>query len=73
MQTLARKRAEELFAEFTHEVDLAEKTPMSPEDRPTGHTVGPKTIHLPSDTKAELAGWRTTRRSATKSRSGRQS
>ena len=73
MQTRARKRAEELFAEFIREVDRAAKPAASPEEHVTVHAGGPKTLHLPSDTKVELAGFRTSRRSATKTSSGQRS
>lgn len=73
MQTRARKRAEELFAAFTREVDRAEEKAAMVEDQVTVHAGGPKTLHLPCDTKAELADRRTTHRSATKTSSGQRS
>ena len=73
MQTRARKRAEELFAEFTREGDRVAKPTTQPEDQAKVHAGGPRTLHLPTDTKVELTGWRTTRRDATKSSSGQRS
>ena len=73
MQTRSRQRAEELFAEFTREVDRATEPAVQQETQVAVHTGGPKTLHLPSDTKAELSRWRMTNRSATKAKSGPRS
>jgi len=49
MTTLARTRAETLFASITTHVDHAIKTPASsPDNTVKLHQSGPNTLHLPS-------------------------
>ena len=72
MQTLARKRAETLFAEFTRLADHIDKSAEPAERPPAPRASGPKTLHLPSDERPVQTGWQVAkpRRTAKTANSG---
>ena len=58
MTTLARTRAESLFASITTHADRMMDPPaLSPEHMIKPRLSGPNTLHLPGDTLPNRAGW----------------